>query len=302
VKGKNEPKGKGRFMGRKLEAGIGRELRERRPAPADDYVSSLADAVRPRPPTRTGRRLAVAFAVSVAGVLALSVTAGTAGPLGAPKSVSGVIKKAVSAPKTATTSEPVAQTAAARSRTRAATVVAKATPRQGTATAVDAVGARPVGTATTAATKLAGKQAAAAPAVVVARSASGAALTLVTESAANDQYAGDEGCSHGFWKNHTDAYPPGVAPGDTLASEGFVGTGTTTFDGAINDGGGGVVALLQQAAAAYLNALTVDYPLTSGQVVSMTNAAIASGDAGTIESLKDMLDAFNNLGAGLCDD
>ena len=289
-------------MGRKFEDGIERELRERRTEPADDYVRSLAGAVRPRPPARTGRRLAVAFAVSAAGMLALSVTAGTAGPLAAPKSVAGVIKKAVSTPTTATTSGAVAQTAAAPSRTKPPR--SRPRPRRGRAPSPRSTRvARSVGTSTpTAATKLGAKQAAATPAVVVARSSSAATLTLVTGSAANDQYAGDEGCSHGFWKNHHDAYPPGVAPTDTLASEGFVGTGTTTFDGAINDGGGGVAGLLRQAAAANLNALTVDYPLTSGQVVSMTNAAIASGDAGTIQSLADMLDTFNNLGAGLCDD
>ena len=59
---------------------------------------------------------------------------------------------------------------------------------------------------------------------------------------------------------------------------------------------------MRQAVAALLNAENsgVDYPLTTEQVIAMVNDAVASGDP-TIESLKDTLDGFNNLGAsGTC--
>jgi hypothetical protein len=241
-------------MGRKFEDEIARELRRRRPTPTDGYVRSLAASVRPRPSVRTGRRLAVAFALSMLGVLVLAITTGITQPLAAPKSVASVVKKAVSAPKPA----------AVTPRTTAAA----------TATHTKVAAVRPSGTV----------------------------VALVHGSPANDQYEDGEGCTPGFWKNHPEAFPSGVTAGSTLASVGFVGTGTTTFDQALTEGGGGVDALLRQAAAAYLNALSVDYPLTAAQVVSMTNDAIASGNAATIESLKDTFDEFNNAGAaGFCD-
>ena len=45
--------------------------------------------------------------------------------------------------------------------------------------------------------------------------------------------------------------------------------------------------------------LNVDYPLTTSEVVTRTNAAIASGNYGT---QKNQFDTYNNLGApGFCD-
>jgi hypothetical protein len=157
-----------------------------------------------------------------------------------------------------------------------------------------------VGTVTS--TNIAGKQTVALPAAIVANRLSTTSFTLVEDSPANDQYVGNEGCTPGFWKNHAESYPSGVTASSTLASVGFTGTGSITFDQALNEGGGAVDALLRHAAAAYLNALSVDYPLSAAQVVAMTNEAITSGDADTIESLKDTFDAFNNAGAsGFCD-
>ena len=59
---------------------------------------------------------------------------------------------------------------------------------------------------------------------------------------------------------------------------------------------------MRQAVAGLLNAenSNIDYPLTTAQVIAMVNDAVASGDA-AIESLKDTLEGFNNLGAsGTC--
>jgi len=116
---------------------------------------------------------------------------------------------------------------------------------------------------------------------------------------------GQEGCTPGFWKNHPEAYAgTGYSPTTTLGSV-FSGLSPSyaslTFDQALSLGGGGLDALLRQAVAALLNAASpdVDYPLSTADVISMTNAAIASGD---YESTKDLFDEFNNLTApGFCD-
>jgi hypothetical protein len=111
---------------------------------------------------------------------------------------------------------------------------------------------------------------------------------------------GGEGCTPGFWKQdqHFDSYPAGITPTTTLASVGFVGTGSTTFLTALSTGGGGLDALLRHAAAAYLNAAStgVDFDLSTSDVVSMTNAAILSGD---YETTKDEFEELNEQGCPL---
>jgi hypothetical protein len=114
---------------------------------------------------------------------------------------------------------------------------------------------------------------------------------------------GNEGCTPGFWKNHQSAWV-GYSPSQTLGSvfTGLSGTlASKTLLQALNTGGGQLDALLRQAVAALLNAASpeVDYPMTEAEIVTAVNAAIASGD---YETLKDQLDAANNLTApGFCD-
>jgi hypothetical protein len=115
---------------------------------------------------------------------------------------------------------------------------------------------------------------------------------------------GQEGCTPGFWRTHPEAYPAPYSPTTTLGSV-FAGLpsgyASLTFAQALSLGGGGLNALLRHAVAALLNAASpeVDYPLTTAEVIALTNAAIASGD---YEALKDMFDEFNNLTApGFCD-
>jgi hypothetical protein len=115
---------------------------------------------------------------------------------------------------------------------------------------------------------------------------------------------GQEGCTPGFWKNHPDAFPAPYSPGTTLGSV-FTGLSadyaSLTFQQALSQGGGGLNALLRQAVAALLSATSpeVDYPLTADEVISLTNAAIASG---IYEPTKDLFDQYNNLEApGFCD-
>ncbi|HEY6747612.1 MAG TPA: hypothetical protein VI357_18065 [Mycobacteriales bacterium] len=115
---------------------------------------------------------------------------------------------------------------------------------------------------------------------------------------------GQEGCTPGYWKNHLAAFPAPYTSGTLLGSV-FTGLpasyASLTFQQALNLGGGGLNALLRHAVSALLNASSseVDYPLTAAEVISLTNAAITSGN---YEATKNVFDQYNNLGApGFCD-
>lgn len=114
------------------------------------------------------------------------------------------------------------------------------------------------------------------------------------------------GCTPGFWKNHTDLWT-GYSTSQTLESvldvPDVLGLDNYTLLEALSFGGGpgatGMARnLLRQAVAALLNAAhpLVNYPMTEGAVIGSVNYALASLNRGTMETLKDQLDAFNNLG------
>jgi hypothetical protein len=114
------------------------------------------------------------------------------------------------------------------------------------------------------------------------------------------------GCTPGFWKNCVGQWP--ISPTTTLASvfnlsscESTCGLDSLKLIDALSLKGGsglcgGTQILLRAAAAAYLNSLKLTYPLTSAEVQSEVNTALASCDRATIVSLASTLDAFNNLG------
>jgi hypothetical protein len=127
---------------------------------------------------------------------------------------------------------------------------------------------------------------------------------------------GNEGCTPGFWKNHTEAWEE-YAPDDLISS-------VFTFDGAVyTDLAGDTLLdalsypenqnatmqqlLLKAAVAAILNAANeeIGYPLRRfgdpGNIIPTVNALLASGDVGAMEDFKDILDEANNLGAEFCD-
>ena len=120
---------------------------------------------------------------------------------------------------------------------------------------------------------------------------------------------GREGCTPGYWKNHLGAWAAtGYSPSQTLESvfdvPDSLGLDNRTLLEAASAGGGGVTALLRHAVAALLGAAhpAVDYPISTAQVIADVNAALASGNAGSIENLKNQLDRWNNLHApGFCD-
>jgi hypothetical protein len=117
--------------------------------------------------------------------------------------------------------------------------------------------------------------------------------------------AGNQGCTPGYWKNHTDAWV-GYTP-TTLVSAVFSNAGPYAGDTLLQalhlKGGPGVDGaeqiLLRAAVSALLNSTSVNYPLTTAEVINMTDNALATGDRATIISVAAELDALNNLGCPL---
>lgn len=130
---------------------------------------------------------------------------------------------------------------------------------------------------------------------------------------------GDEGCTLGYWKNHTgegrgnqqNAWAAtGYSTDDALEDvfdvpDDYELDDVTLLEALSFNGGGDATAasrlLLKQAVAAVLNAShgAVDYALTSGDIIAQVNAALATEDRSTMLTLKDELDAFNNAGCPL---
>jgi hypothetical protein len=81
-------------MGRKPEDELGHELHRQRPAPSNDYVTSLARAVSGSKHSRVGR-VAVAIVLTIAALAALAATGAVTQSTAAPKSVAKVVKKLV---------------------------------------------------------------------------------------------------------------------------------------------------------------------------------------------------------------
>jgi hypothetical protein len=123
-------------------------------------------------------------------------------------------------------------------------------------------------------------------------------------------YYGDQGCTPGFWKNHPDLefwyYLPGegVDPvfdvPDSFGLDNFTLLEALSFSGGPGETGAAQI-LLRAAVAALLNGASpvVDYPLDQSTVISVVNAALASGDRDTMLSLAGLLDYFNNFGCPL---
>lgn len=125
---------------------------------------------------------------------------------------------------------------------------------------------------------------------------------------------GQDGCTPGYWKNHTEAwqrFSPTTTLGEyfTFPAE-LADFADDTFLEALNYGGGPDLAgateiLMRAAVAAMLNMAhhDVDYPLRPysqpGNVQKMVNDALASLDRDTIIKTASYLDKRNNLGCPL---
>jgi len=122
-----------------------------------------------------------------------------------------------------------------------------------------------------------------------------------------------EGCTPGYWKvrvHHDSWVAAGYATNQTLESVFDVpneyGVDNETLLAAMRFSGGPTATdaaklLLHHAVAALLNSAhpSVDYPLTSAQVIAQVNAALATGDRDTMLALKSTLDGYNNAGCPL---
>lgn len=126
------------------------------------------------------------------------------------------------------------------------------------------------------------------------------------------QALGEDGCTPGYWKNHTQSWAgTGLTPGQTAGSvfsgaSAFPELASATLLQTLQGGGGsGTVGaariLLRAAVAALLNAghADVDYPRTSASIIADVNAALASNSRATMLALAGELDEDNNLGCPL---
>jgi hypothetical protein len=122
------------------------------------------------------------------------------------------------------------------------------------------------------------------------------------------------GCTPGYWKNNTGGWPVSTAtlesspfPNSTLNPPYWLSGKTlgqyTLLQGLAFQGNstveGGAEILLRAATAAYLNANKFGYALTSAQITSQVNAALATKDRATLIALAAQLDAYNNAGCPL---
>ena len=118
------------------------------------------------------------------------------------------------------------------------------------------------------------------------------------------------GCTPGYWKNHA-TNPPwgGYTPSQSVESVFTIPTGIPSYLAFRNEtlldalqGGGGpgldgkTRILLRAATAALLNADngTPPYPVSEGEVISRTNAALATLDEAAITRLATAFDMWNN--------
>jgi hypothetical protein len=123
---------------------------------------------------------------------------------------------------------------------------------------------------------------------------------------------GGEGCTPGYWKNHTDSWPAtGYSPSQSVqsvysAASAYPAYGSASLLEALSfDGGssleGGVGTLLRAAVAGLLNTAHdgVSYPQTTAGLVADVNAALASGNRDTMLTLASQIDQDNNGGCPL---
>jgi hypothetical protein len=118
-------------------------------------------------------------------------------------------------------------------------------------------------------------------------------------NAAATQYGtGGQGCTPGYWKNHTGSWI-GYAPTDNFDKVfGITHYGSLTLLEAAGLGGGGFNALARHAAAALLNSSNpnVSYDLTTAEIIKLVQKAVSTNDP---EPIKDEFAGFNESGCSI---
>jgi len=111
------------------------------------------------------------------------------------------------------------------------------------------------------------------------------------------------GCTPGYWKNHFPSAAQGVTVGDVFGNAPAVLAGDSLKAALSYHGGSGELGaariLLRAATASLFNSYYLSFPLSTSQVISATNAALASGSRSTMLSLASTLDNYNNIGCPL---
>ena len=138
----------------------------------------------------------------------------------------------------------------------------------------------------------------------------GAGLLVSAPSSAVN--IGDEGCTPGYWKNHTDSWEeasPSKLVGSAFTAASAQYADDTFLQALSYHGGSGADGaeriLLRAAVAAWLNAAHegVGYPYRrfggDYPIVPTVDAALASGDRATMLQVAATLDEVNNLGCTL---
>jgi hypothetical protein len=135
---------------------------------------------------------------------------------------------------------------------------------------------------------------------------------VLSATSAGAWFTGNQGCTPGYWKNHTEAWvDTAYAPTDTVGSVFTLPASLSSFSGetllAALDGAGGpdlngaTEILLRAAVAGLLNATdaNVQYQGGNALIIKHVNAALATEDRNTILKLATKLDNKNN-GVGGC--
>jgi hypothetical protein len=141
-------------------------------------------------------------------------------------------------------------------------------------------------------------------------------MTVFGVNAAQATNIGNQGCTPGYWKNHTKNWEE-TTPSTLFSSlykEARSNVASKTLVQALQGGGGpgadgGAIILARAATAAWLNAAHegLGYPWrrnTGGEggrppLVPTVNAAFVTGDRATMLALAERLDKDNNLGCPL---
>jgi hypothetical protein len=137
-------------------------------------------------------------------------------------------------------------------------------------------------------------------------------MTGLSAGVAQAENIGSQGCTPGYWKNHTEnweEYRPTTQLRYIFKQTARTSFGTVTLADALSLRGGpgadgASQILLRAATAAVLNAAHEDvgYPyrrFTQFQIIAQVDAALASGDRATMLALAALLDKANNLGCPL---
>ncbi len=133
--------------------------------------------------------------------------------------------------------------------------------------------------------------------------------TITKKSPACCTVPGLQGCTPGFWKNHTDCwdcYSTGATLESVFDVPNSLGLDNRTLLQALafkggNNTVGAARILLRAAVSALLNSCNpdIDYPLTTADVIAQVNTALATLNRTQILALATTLDEFNNLGCGI---